>query len=140
MTALHDLSAAELGEAFRRRELSPVEVTDAVLAHIDRWEPTLCATWALDPDIAGTWSRSCSMPACARASGTSQFSWVSPPNETAAPVRATARTIQAQIVRQGCAAAVPPRHAALRCVEWITETGSSAWSAASAEKRGSVEK
>lgn len=52
MTALHDLSAAELGEAFRRRELSPVEVTDAVLAHIDRWEPTLCATWALDPDGA----------------------------------------------------------------------------------------
>ena len=52
MTALHALSAAELGEAFRSRRLSPVEVTDAVLAHIDRWEPTLCATWALDPAAA----------------------------------------------------------------------------------------
>lgn len=49
MTALHDLSAAELVAAYARRSLSPVEVTQAVLAHIAAWEPRLCATWALEP-------------------------------------------------------------------------------------------
>ena len=55
MTALrdlHDLSATELVAAYARRELSPVEVTTAVLVHIDRWEPSLCATWAMDPEGA----------------------------------------------------------------------------------------
>ncbi|MDE2300050.1 MAG: amidase, partial [Burkholderiales bacterium] len=48
MTALHDLSAAELLAAFRSRALSPLEVTRAVLAHIGAWEPHLHATYALD--------------------------------------------------------------------------------------------
>ena len=52
MTALHDLSAAELLAAYRSRALSPVEVTRAVLAHIHAWEPHLCATYALDGDAA----------------------------------------------------------------------------------------
>jgi len=52
MSALHDLSATELVAAYARRELSPVEVTQAVLAHIGRWEPHLGATWAMDPDGA----------------------------------------------------------------------------------------
>ncbi len=52
MTALHALGAAALGRAYRAGELSPVEVTHAVLAHIERWEPTLQATWALDADGA----------------------------------------------------------------------------------------
>ncbi|HLL09738.1 MAG TPA: amidase, partial [Rubrivivax sp.] len=52
MAELHELSAAELSRAFAQRELSPVEVANAVLAHIQRWEPHLCATWALDPDAA----------------------------------------------------------------------------------------
>ena len=52
MTALHDLSATDLVAAYARRELSPVEVTTAVLAHIERWEPSLCATWAMDPEGA----------------------------------------------------------------------------------------
>ena len=52
MTALHALSAAALGRAYRAGELSPVEVTHAVLAHIERWEPLLQATWALDADSA----------------------------------------------------------------------------------------
>ena len=50
--ALHALSAVALARAFRSRELSPVEVTNAVLAHIERWEPHLQATWALDADAA----------------------------------------------------------------------------------------
>ena len=52
MTTLHDLSAAELSAAFRSRALSPVQVTRAVLAHIERWEPHLHATWALDAEAA----------------------------------------------------------------------------------------
>ena len=52
MTALHDLSAAELLAAYRTKVLSPVEVTRAVLAHIGTWEPHLHATYALDGDEA----------------------------------------------------------------------------------------
>ncbi len=52
MTALHELQAHELSDAYRRRELSPVEVTQAVLEHIARWEPRLCALWAFEPDAA----------------------------------------------------------------------------------------
>src|SRR6266516_8082107 len=49
---IHDLSAVELLELYRRKALSPVEATRAVLAQIERWEPTLCATYRLDPDAA----------------------------------------------------------------------------------------
>ena len=49
MSDLHDLSAAELHRAYHQRSLSPVEVTQDVLAHIARWEPHLHAMWALDP-------------------------------------------------------------------------------------------
>ena len=50
MTALHDLSATELVALYRKRELSPVEATLAVLGRIAVWEPRLCATYALDPE------------------------------------------------------------------------------------------
>ena len=52
MTALHDLAATELVALYRKRELSPVEVTEAVLARIAAWEPHLKATYALDPQAA----------------------------------------------------------------------------------------
>ena len=52
MTQPHNLSAAELGSAYRSRALSPVEVTLDVLRHIERWEPSLRATYALDADAA----------------------------------------------------------------------------------------
>ena len=52
MTQAHELSAAALSAAYRSGELSPVEATHAVLAHIARWEPQLCATYALDADAA----------------------------------------------------------------------------------------
>ena len=51
-TQLHDLPAHTLVEAYRSRALSPVEVTQAVLAHIDRWEPHLHATYLLRPEHA----------------------------------------------------------------------------------------
>ncbi|MFM2343279.1 MAG: hypothetical protein RLZZ592_2932 [Pseudomonadota bacterium] len=52
MTALHQLSAADMVDGFRTARLSPVEVTQAVLDHIVRCEPQLHATWALDPEGA----------------------------------------------------------------------------------------
>lgn len=52
MAALHELTAVELVAAFRARTLSPREVTHAVLAHIGRWEPTLQALYAPDPEGA----------------------------------------------------------------------------------------
>ena len=50
--ALNDLSAQELLRAFRSHALSPVEVTQAVLAHIGHWEPHIYATWLLRPELA----------------------------------------------------------------------------------------
>lgn len=52
MTALHALGARELALRYRRGELSPVEVTRAVVAHIERWEPKLQALWAFDAEAA----------------------------------------------------------------------------------------
>ncbi|MEJ8815145.1 amidase [Variovorax ureilyticus] len=48
----HELSARELVTAYRKADLSPVEVTQAVLAHVERWEPHLQATWLLRPESA----------------------------------------------------------------------------------------
>lgn len=46
------LTATQLVHAYRQRELSPLEVTQAVIAHIEVWEPQLCALWAPDFDAA----------------------------------------------------------------------------------------
>ena len=52
MAQLHQLSAAELGALYARREASPVEVVRAVIDHIARCEPTLQALYAYDPERA----------------------------------------------------------------------------------------
>jgi Asp-tRNA(Asn)/Glu-tRNA(Gln) amidotransferase A subunit family amidase len=52
MAELHELSAAELSRLYAAGEASPVEVTQAVIAHIARWEPQLCALYAYDPQGA----------------------------------------------------------------------------------------
>jgi aspartyl-tRNA(Asn)/glutamyl-tRNA(Gln) amidotransferase subunit A len=52
MTAIHELSAAELSAAYARRSLSPVEVATALLARIDLWEPRLNAMYRVDRDGA----------------------------------------------------------------------------------------
>jgi aspartyl-tRNA(Asn)/glutamyl-tRNA(Gln) amidotransferase subunit A len=52
MTALHDLSAATLSDAFRAGQLSPVEVTRAALARIDAWEAGINAMYVVDADGA----------------------------------------------------------------------------------------
>jgi aspartyl-tRNA(Asn)/glutamyl-tRNA(Gln) amidotransferase subunit A len=51
-SSLIDLSAQELSAAYRDKRLSPVEVTHAVIAHIERWEPQLQATWLFRPEAA----------------------------------------------------------------------------------------
>lgn len=52
MTALHELGAAALAALYRSGEASPVEATQAVLHHIQRWEPQLQALYAHDPEVA----------------------------------------------------------------------------------------
>lgn len=52
MKPLHELGAHELVTAYRQRDLSPVDVVQAVLRHIERWEPQLQATWLLRPERA----------------------------------------------------------------------------------------
>jgi aspartyl-tRNA(Asn)/glutamyl-tRNA(Gln) amidotransferase subunit A len=49
--ALHELSAPALIQAYGRRELSPVEVAQSVLGHIERWEHRLQALYLLRPDL-----------------------------------------------------------------------------------------
>ena len=47
-----ELSATQLLERYRDRVPSPVDVTQAVLARIARWEPHIRATYGLDVDAA----------------------------------------------------------------------------------------
>ena len=51
-TPLYALSAVQLLERYRARTLSPVDVTKAVLARIERWEPSIHATYGLDAEAA----------------------------------------------------------------------------------------
>src|SRR4029453_4630899 len=51
MTALHDMTAGELLANYKTKKLSPVEAVDAVIAHIEKWEPRLKALYA--PDFEG---------------------------------------------------------------------------------------
>src|SRR5258708_22645504 len=51
MTALHDMTAADILASYKSKKLSPVEVTDAVISRIEAWEPKLKALYA--PDFEG---------------------------------------------------------------------------------------
>jgi len=52
LTELHALNVGELHAAYRAGNLSPMDVARAVLAQIERWEPHVQATWALDAEAA----------------------------------------------------------------------------------------
>lgn len=52
MTDLNTLSAATMIEGYRTGKFTPVDVTEAVLAHIDRREPDLNAMWTVDHEVA----------------------------------------------------------------------------------------
>ena len=49
---LHELGARELLAGYRSRAFSPVEVAQAVLDHVARWEPHLHASYLLRPELA----------------------------------------------------------------------------------------
>jgi aspartyl-tRNA(Asn)/glutamyl-tRNA(Gln) amidotransferase subunit A len=48
---IHDMTAVDLLAAYKSKKLSPVDVVDAVIAHIEKWEPKLKALYA--PDFEG---------------------------------------------------------------------------------------
>ncbi|HEY8048543.1 MAG TPA: amidase [Ramlibacter sp.] len=50
--ALHELSAPALVDLYRKRELSPVEVVQSVLGHVERWEQHIHALYLLRPELA----------------------------------------------------------------------------------------
>src|SRR6476659_5986788 len=52
MAALHELRAREMVSGYARRELSPVEVTQALLARIERWEPRINALYRVSAEQA----------------------------------------------------------------------------------------
>ena len=52
MAAIHELSAQEISARYARRELSPVEVTRALLARIEAWEPRINAMYRVSADLA----------------------------------------------------------------------------------------
>jgi aspartyl-tRNA(Asn)/glutamyl-tRNA(Gln) amidotransferase subunit A len=52
MTEIHELSAAELSNAYARGELSPVEAARAALERIERWEPKINAMYRVHRDAA----------------------------------------------------------------------------------------
>jgi aspartyl-tRNA(Asn)/glutamyl-tRNA(Gln) amidotransferase subunit A len=52
MAAIHDLSAQELGLAYSKGELSPLEVTRAAFARMDAWEPKINAMYRVKRDAA----------------------------------------------------------------------------------------
>jgi aspartyl-tRNA(Asn)/glutamyl-tRNA(Gln) amidotransferase subunit A len=63
------LSALELQERFRRRELSPVEVVEAVLGRIDRLNPSLNAYVTATPELAIEQARAAERAYAAGAAG-----------------------------------------------------------------------
>ena len=52
MTELYDLTAAELHDGYRDGTVSPVEVTKAVLARIEAWEPKINAMYLIHRETA----------------------------------------------------------------------------------------
>ncbi len=50
LSDLHAASASTLHQAYRQGTVSPLEVAQATIAHLQRWEPHLCATWAFDAE------------------------------------------------------------------------------------------
>ncbi|KWX11024.1 amidase, partial [Carbonactinospora thermoautotrophica] len=52
MAELHDLTALELAEGIRRREISPVEVTEHYLDRISRWSDRYGAYVTVTADLA----------------------------------------------------------------------------------------
>src|SRR3569623_1802187 len=85
--ALHELSAPALFDLYRRRELSPVEVTQSVLGHVERWEHELHALYLLRPELALDQARA------------SEARWMK--GEPRGPIDGVPRTIKENIATKG---------------------------------------
>src|SRR5262245_43137880 len=57
MAATHELDALQLAAQYAAGSLSPVDVTRALLNHIDAWEPKLNAMYRVDREGALTAAR-----------------------------------------------------------------------------------
>lgn len=86
--ALHALSAGELSAAYAAKTLSPVEVTQAVLAQIQRREPELNALYAFDPEAALDQARA------------SEARWQR--GEALSPIDGVPGTLKENIATRGC--------------------------------------
>jgi Asp-tRNA(Asn)/Glu-tRNA(Gln) amidotransferase A subunit family amidase len=88
VTAWHEWSAAELAAAYAAKEVSPVEVVRAVVAHIERREPVLHAMYALDADAALQQARA------------SQARWQR--GQPLSPIDGVPGTLKENIATRGC--------------------------------------
>lgn len=84
---LHAWSAAALAAAYQCHALSPVEVTQAVLDHMERWEPHIQASYLLRPELAMQQARA------------SEARWHK--NEPLSPLDGVTVTIKENISTQG---------------------------------------
>ncbi len=89
MSPLHTLDAQTLSAAYAERSLSPVEVTQAVIAQIARCEPQLNALYAYDPEAALAQARA------------SQARWQA--GAPLSPLDGVPGTLKENIATQGCA-------------------------------------
>ena len=89
MNALHRLDAQTLSAAYAERSLSPVEVTQAVIAQIARVEPQLNALYAYDPEAALAQARA------------SEARWRA--GAPLSPIDGVPGTLKENIATQGCA-------------------------------------
>ena len=104
MTELHTLSATALAQAFAARTLSPVAVAEAVIAQIERCEPTLCALYAYDPDAALAQARA------------SEARWLR--GAPLSPLDGVPGTLKENLASRGCAMPVGTAASDLRPLDW----------------------
>ena len=89
MSELADLTAVSLVSSFKNKDLSPVEVTEAVISRIESYEPQLNAMWAFDPEAARI------------AAKASEARWLK--GEPAGPIDGVPTTIKENIATKGTA-------------------------------------
>ena len=115
---LHELGAQELIAGYRRREISPLAVTQAVLDHVECWEPQLHASYLLRPEMALAQARAC------------EARWLR--GEPLSPVDGIPVTIKENIATQG-----DPTPLGTRATD-LTPAGASAPPAARLQESGAV--
>jgi aspartyl-tRNA(Asn)/glutamyl-tRNA(Gln) amidotransferase subunit A len=104
MSDLHSMSASAMAEAFAARRLSPVEVTEAVIAQIARCEPQLHALYAYDPERAVEQARA------------SEARWQA--GAPLSPIDGVPGTLKENIATRGCPMPVGTAASDLTPLDW----------------------